>query len=140
MSESKKMGGLETKYQELHNQFRHAFDLFFKGSSLALAVAAFSLGYLFKVPLDKAMSRAISGFVLILLCLWYVCTFWILRLYASLTRSIEDTSQKLGYSFEIKNYNLLRTVVISGMCAAVFAGGIFVYLWIRPLMVSQPVP
>jgi hypothetical protein len=111
-----------------------------KGSSMALAIIAFALGYLFKVPLESLMSRAVSGFVLIVLGFWYVCVFLGLRTYHSIVNSIESTSAKLGYSFERHNYSFFKTVIISSMIAAAFIVAIFAYLWIDPPAVSQTPP
>jgi hypothetical protein len=79
---------MEPKFHELHNQYRVAFNLFMKGSSMALAILAFALVYLFKVPLETFMSRAVRGVVLIILAFWYVCAYWALRMYYSILSSI----------------------------------------------------
>ena len=79
---------MHTKYQELHNQFREAVNIYFKGSSMAAAVIAFALGYLFKVPLEHFLSRTISTVVLVIIGFYYVCTVWGIRVYSSLTMSI----------------------------------------------------
>lgn len=130
---------MKTKYQELHNQYREAFNIFLKGSSMALAIMAFALGYLFKVPLEILMSRAVSGFCLIVLAFWYVCALWALRVYNSIVSAIEFTSAELSYTFEKNIYTGFKAVIISGLIAVAFIALIFLYLWLYPPVVPQTI-
>lgn len=47
------MNALIAKYQELQQAFRYIVSVYFKGSTITLAVYAGCFGYLFKVPLTE---------------------------------------------------------------------------------------
>ena len=114
--------------------------LWLKGSTTALVIVAFALGYLFKVPLDILMSRAVSGFVILILLFWYVCSIWALLMYGSLVKGIKTASDKLGLPFNSLNYSGFKTVVLVGMVTVAFILTMFVYLWLNPPVVMNPVP
>lgn len=126
---------LRLRYQELTTTIWTSLNIYLRGSTMALAIIGFALGYLFKVPLAPFHARILCFCVIIILGFWYACSAWALGHYSSLLRSIEDTANALMIPFVSRNYFVCKLVVISALIAVVPILAIFAYLIVRPPIV-----
>lgn len=83
---------LKLRYDELTSCMWNALNMYFKASSLALAVVSVALGYLFKVPLPKDHGRIVGLVVVLMLILGYTCSGWGLKFYRTVLKHMKDTA------------------------------------------------
>jgi hypothetical protein len=103
---------LTLRYQELHNHFRTAFDLYLKETVVGLAIVSVSLGYLFQAHLSIKYARIISSFALIAVVFGCCCNVYVLRLYRSLTTGIEKTARALRIDYDEENHRIFKIVIL----------------------------
>ncbi len=108
---------LQIKYQELHSGFREVVSIYFKACTIALTIFAVGLGYLLKVPLPDLYVRSICIGMILIFCLWYLCSYWAIKTHKSLTNAICDTSKALGLAFEPESYRSIKIIIMAFMVA-----------------------
>lgn len=121
-----------SRYEALHSIFKEAASIFFKGSTLMLAIFGVAIGYLLQAKLPPVYARVTAGTVLIISLFWYLCSYKCFHTVRSLRMSIAAESKLLDLPHEDRHYSGIEWIIMAAWGCVAPIVAVFVWLLFSP--------